>query len=158
MAYKPTNDLTVRAIIKLERVVNIPLLTELQPKLSELKKKAKFRYLDKQQLGSYYRFEPSLTAKYINSWVQDKLSTECTCVQPTWENFFTLLKKISSELGKLADQTEAYMISQEKRGNVHSSYSYLICMPLTLEQSTIKLVYLNTRLYAVSAWTSLVLF
>ena len=95
----------MRAIVKLERgVQNIPVLTRLQPKLSELKQRAGFKLLSDQEHKTDYGYEPSLTVKYISSWVKAK-----NCVVPTWKNFLKILKDISPELYKLSDQIERYI-------------------------------------------------
>ena len=95
----------MRAIVNLERgVQNIPVLTRLQPKLSELKRRAGFKLLSDQEHKTDYGYEPSLTVKYINSWVKAK-----NCVVPTWKNFLQILKDISPELSKLSDQIEHYI-------------------------------------------------
>ena len=102
MAYNPDEYLSVRAIVKLERgVQGIPVLTSLQPKLSELKKRAGFKLLSDQEHKTDFGYDPSLTVKYINSWVKTK-----NCVTPTWRNFLKILKDISPDLSKLSDEIE----------------------------------------------------
>lgn len=105
MAYNPDEYLSVRAIVKLERgVQGIPVLTSLQPKLSELKKRAGFKLLSDQEHKTDFGYDPSLTVKYINSWVKTK-----NCVTPTWRNFLKILKDISPDLSKLSDEIEFYI-------------------------------------------------
>ena len=95
----------MRAIIKLERgIQDIPVLTKLQPKLSELKKRAGFKLLSDQEHKKDYGYEPSLTVKYLNSWIKAK-----NCAAPTWKNFLKILKDISPDLSKLSDQIELYI-------------------------------------------------
>lgn len=105
MAYNPDEYLSVRAIVKLERgVQGIPVLTSLQPKLSELKKRAGFKLLSDQEHTTDYGYDPSLTVKYINSWIKAQ-----NCVTPTWRNFLKILKDISPNLSKLSDEIEFYI-------------------------------------------------
>ena len=80
------------------------MLTRLQPKLSELKKRAGFKLLSDQEHKADIGYEPSLTVKYINSWIKAK-----NCVAPTWKNFLRILKDVSPELSKLSDQIELYI-------------------------------------------------
>ena len=114
-AYDPDKDLTVRAIIKLELLTNIPVMTMLQPKLSELSKRAKFLPLDDDdddddEYRQYGIEISSMTVKYIHSWVKH-WHTHSWLKQwhrPSWNNFYMILREISPELGELADQIGTY--------------------------------------------------
>jgi hypothetical protein len=117
MAYNPDEHFSVRAIVKLERGVwNIPVLTSLQPKLSELKKRAGFKLLSDQEYKTDYGYDPSLTVKYINSWVKAK-----NCVTPTWKNFLKILKDISPNLSKLSDEIEFYIAGKGRSTYYHQA-------------------------------------
>ena len=114
VAYDPDKDLTVRAIIKLELLTNTPIMAKLQPKLSELRKRAMFHPLH----GDYeYRVELfAMTVKYIYSWVKPwhtpsllkRWHRTSVSLRPSWNNFYMILREISPELGELADQIETY--------------------------------------------------
>ena len=92
------------AITNLERgVAKIPVLTTLQPKLGELKKAVGFKLLNTEEHNEDFGYEPSLTIKYINSWVHDD-----NCITPTWRNFLRIIKDISPELRQLSHQVELY--------------------------------------------------
>ena len=90
--------------------MNIPVLTMLQSKLSDLKERLKLTgvidcYSTKpprksRKLDYTTTFELSDVIEYINRWIN---STDCA-VQPTWKNFFRILKDTSPELGELAYQ------------------------------------------------------
>ena len=113
--YDPDKDLTVRAIIKLELLTNIPIITKLQPKLSELRKRAKFHPLhgddDECRIELF-----AMTVKYIHDWVKPWHTESHSwlkhmrfdSLRPSWNNFFMILREISPELGELADQIETY--------------------------------------------------
>ena len=116
-AYDPDKDLTVRVIIKLELLTNIPVMTKLQSKLSELSKRAKFLPLDNDDEYRQYGIEISaMTVKYIHSWVKHWHThswlkgwhRRSDSVRPSWNNFYMILREISPELGELADQIETY--------------------------------------------------
>ena len=106
-AYDPDKDLTVRAIMKLELLTNIPVMTKLQSKLSELSKRAKFLPLDDIEYRQYGIEISAMTVKYIHSWVKQwhRMSDS---LRPSWNNFYMILREISPELGELADQIETY--------------------------------------------------
>ena len=91
--------------------MNIPVLTMLQSKLSDLKERLKLTDV----LFDYYSIrlprkprKPGYTTtfglldviEYINRWIN---STDCV-VQPTWKNFFRILNDTSPKLGELAYQ------------------------------------------------------
>ena len=97
--------MTVNDVIRLEIGVNIPVVKKLQPKLSELKSKAKFSLLRKSQI-THYSDTSALMAKYINSWLASE-----SCVQPTWRNFLTILRGISPDLCQVASQIKVFIDS-----------------------------------------------
>ena len=118
-AYDPDKDLTVRAIIKLELLTNIPVMTKLQPKLSELSKRARFLPLDDDDEYRQYGIELfAMTVQYIHSWVKPwhtdshswlkRWHRRSNSLWPSWNNFYMILRGISPELGELADQIETY--------------------------------------------------
>ena len=119
--------MTVRDIIRLQSGKNIPVVTKLQPKLSELRKKAKFNLTHQNVCEGVY----STLVQYINSWLNCK-----TAIQPTWENFISILKQILPDKGLVADQIEKNFISRKEKlviamsGN--SNTSTYTCMSFVL--------------------------
>ena len=118
--YNPYDNLTVRAMIKLEMYANVPVLTKLEPQLSELSKRALFRpgvdekynVMYKHLFHDYgddikYGNEISKSVKYIYSWI-NQWQVGYGVVLPSWKNFCSILRAISPGSGKLADQIEAY--------------------------------------------------
>ena len=112
--YHPHDNLTIRAVVKLELGANIPVLTKLEPKLNELSQRAKFIPLDEEVLRDCSNVnkccdknEFSKTVMYINSWVEC-WHVSSGVILPSWKNFYAILKEISPELGNLADQIESY--------------------------------------------------
>ena len=113
-AYNPYDNLTVRAIIKLEMAVNIPVLTKLEPQLNELSLKSVYSpfdahaYYDELDLGDLRcGREFSKTVRYIHSWVKQWNMTSDS-VLPSWKNFYAILREMSPELAEVADQIEVY--------------------------------------------------
>lgn len=103
-AFDPEDRLRVRAIIKLEREADIPVLKELKvPKLRALRKKANFCLLSQQDFERDYDYKTSQTVKYFISWLKDQ---NPKCTPPTWKNLLTILKDI--ELSALAVTIEGY--------------------------------------------------
>ena len=111
--YNLYDNLTVRAMIKLEMYANIPVLTKLEPQLSELSKRALFRpdgdehFFRDHGDDIKYGNEFSKSVKYIYSWV-NQWQVGYDVVLPSWKNFCSILRAISPGSGKLADQIEAY--------------------------------------------------
>ena len=112
--YNPYDNLTVRAMIKLEMYANVPVLTKLEPQLSELSKGAllqpdgdKHHFFHDHGDDIKYGNEFSKSVKYIYSWV-NQWQVGYDVVLPSWKNFCSILRAISPESGKLADQIEAY--------------------------------------------------
>ena len=101
----PDNHLTMKALVTLEWGMNIPVLTELKSRLCDFKDRieppntcAKHSCY-KHMFDWYTTFELSFVIKYIKWWMNSASN-----VQPTWRNFFGILKDISPELGQLAYQ------------------------------------------------------
>ena len=136
-AYDPDKDLTVRAIIKLELLTNIPVMTKLQPKLSELRKMAMFSLLDDdKEYSRKYGVESPMTVKYIYSWVKC-WHMQSDSLWPSWNNFYMILREISPELGEVANQIEAYFDQYSiKQAGSESKGTYdLLLSHLTTVQS-----------------------
>ena len=85
--------------------MNIPVLTELQSNLGDLKERIKLTdaCTEPHRKRHCYTDEAtslSIVIEYIDRWIN---STGCI-VQPMWRNFFRLLEDTSPELGELAYQ------------------------------------------------------
>lgn len=109
-SYKPHSDVTMWPLIKFEVAIDVPVLTELEPKLSELSQRARFIPLDGMEGyvgGIKYEEKFFKIADYISSWSTCwRLGSEV--VLPSWKNFLTVLREISPELRKIADQIQCY--------------------------------------------------
>ena len=102
--------LTMRALVTMESVagMNIPVLTKIQSKLSDVKERVKLtnactkprKFTTSTALSDKRAYTLSDVVKYIERWIN---STGCV-PEPTWRSFFRILKDISPELGKLACQ------------------------------------------------------
>ena len=89
------------ALLTLEWGMNIPVLTEIQSKLSNLKDKIKLT--DTSVVHEYQYNAGTISSdviEYIESWIN---STNCV-PEPTWRNFFKILKDTSPELDQLTYQ------------------------------------------------------
>ena len=110
--YHPHDNLTVRAICKLDNMVtNTSLLITLEPKLNELSQRARFIPLDEETLRDdyhdiKYKNEFSKVVTYIRSWLKC-WHLSCDVVLPSWKNIFTILRDISPELSIIVDQIQA---------------------------------------------------
>ena len=104
----------MKALVTLEWGMNVPVLTKLQSKLCDLKDKIKLHVTDTYDKPFTTISEPiSRRHQYYNAgtisidvieflgcWID---STDCV-LEPTWRNFFGILKDTSLELGQLAYQ------------------------------------------------------
>lgn len=125
-------------IIRFESGMNIPIVKKLQPKLTELRSKAKFCLFKNRDHGiPIVRF-----VRYIDSWVKSENS-----VLPTWRNFLTILREISPDLCQIADQIEPLFDSSEKVYTCRCTCTLnLLCILCTLVCIVAKLWDNNWRL------------
>ena len=92
--------------------MNIPVVTKLQPKLSELRRRANFNLTHQGVCEGVY----STLVQYITSWLNCKRA-----IQPTWENFITILKQILPDECLVTDQIEKNFISREEKSVIAMS-------------------------------------
>lgn len=104
-SYNPNEDITVKAIVKLELGANIPVMTKLQSNLNELSSRALFLPQDHDEYRKHGI--ESMTVKYIDSWLQ-QWQWKSDCVKPSWKNLLMILREISPDLSDVADQVEGY--------------------------------------------------
>ena len=94
--YDCNEHFTIRAIKKLERAANIPVLTELESKLDKIRSYGGFEIVN--------HSDSSLVVQYLNSWLSAymyKENKECI-TEPTWTNLLEALKQV--KLDKLEKQ------------------------------------------------------
>lgn len=97
--------------MKLREQQNIKGFDELAKKLGKLKEQADFCILSSPCLPLPYTMrDDSSLLKYIWNWSNDQEA----CFQPTWRNFFRILREPGMDLGHLANQIEKYLASTSK--------------------------------------------
>ena len=120
------------AVCKLEMFGNNQLSVNLEAKLKELSQRGKFIPVDAKSFhriygyrmmllpGYVYKNEFSKVEMHIHSWLSCwHISNDV--VLPSWTNFFAILRDISPELRKTADQIQAdfdqYLVRQPETGS-----------------------------------------
>ena len=94
--YDCNEHFPIRAIKKLERVANIPVLTELESKLEKIRSYGGFDVV--------HHSDSSLVVQYLHSWLSAyKENKECIN-EPTWTNLLDALKQV--KLDKLKKRIE----------------------------------------------------
>ena len=96
--YDPESNITLQALYKLEAGAGIPVLTKVESKLREFRKRANVRELN----AFRYSSNDPLVDMYIKSWLEDSESEP-----PTWNNFLKILKGIGLE--GIADEVREYL-------------------------------------------------
>ena len=108
--YNPYDHLTMRALINLEWVMNIPVLTKLSSNLDILDKTLTVKLNDSCDVSEkgylYLRNNIVGTIEYLEDWVDGRTyrSRSTIMIPPTWRNFIMILKDISPELNRVAYQ------------------------------------------------------
>ena len=97
--YMPDNHLTMKALVTLEWGVDIPVLKSLQSKLSDLQHKINLTPTQQRSYSGGYS-DSSAVIRYIGNWI----NSSGHVIDPTWRNFFKILRETSPELGQLAYQ------------------------------------------------------
>ena len=129
--YDGNNNLTLEAFKKLERGVNIPVLTGRD--LTESKLEGIMEYLEFTLSHSQYRNAP-LAVRYIESWIYRYKTKECN-IEPTWNNFFDALRYI--KLDQLKKDIEDCLLetvspsnkqSEKKTGNFRINFANAVLL------------------------------
>ena len=118
MPYNPKKDISLSAVLKLELYAEIPVLTQLytKQKLGPLKERAGF-FETSERLPFdrlYGNIHPP--AKCIQSWVDNTNSMRK--LQPTWVNFFDILRDREVNLKEIAEQIHHYLQNTASRGEL----------------------------------------
>ena len=115
--YDPGDHFTMKALVTLECRMNIPVLSNLQLKFSDLRDQIKLPAADTSAKPFSYRklareqkhrernqYNASTVSpaviQYIDRWIN---CSDCV-LEPTWRNFFRVLRDTSPELGQLSYQ------------------------------------------------------
>ena len=112
--------MTVRAIVKLEREANIPVLRQLYPKLHILKNKARFHLhpiTEHRGVKNDYCYENSKTVEYFLNWTSER---DPNCTLPTWKNLFKFLRELN--LSDLAKTIECYLMKTAQQQGMLSMF------------------------------------
>ena len=116
MPYNPKKDISLSAVLKLELYAEIPVLTQLytKQKLGPLKEKAGFSETSVPlPFGRLYGDIIQPPAKCIQSWMDNTNSMRK--LQPTWENFFDILRDHEVNLEETAEKIHHYLQNTASR-------------------------------------------